>query len=252
MIQFVLSFGYAIGFALLLATLTKVQLQNSADQFELNRFQTHPFETTVSSSLNLYKKKEAKQVVAEQVDQINNWKLIATVIGSPSMAMLINGSETTVLKMNARLEGYSLQDVEKERALFDRRGKQVWLYIHSKENQKKFTSKNVNSNQLDYSLPRKRLTNAFRNPEKLLQDVSIVPEIKRGKTLGFRINNLRTHSFLWSNGLRKNDIITAVNGKKLQSASDGLKYYQQLMRMDNFTISVLRNNKEEVITYEVR
>ena len=52
-------------------------------------------------------------------------------------------------------------------------------------------------------------------------------------------------------GLRKGDIITGVNGKKLKSVSQVFKIYNNMDKLDSLKLTITRDNQEKELEYEV-
>lgn len=76
---------------------------------------------------------------------------------------------------------------------------------------------------------------------KIVSNINIVTN-QVGQVQGLRVSNLASGDLLSKNGLKSNDIITAINGKKV-SAANMMTIQQTLKQNSNATITIKRNGK---------
>lgn len=83
-----------------------------------------------------------------------------------------------------------------------------------------------------------------------LQDLAFAnPYVESGQFLGFRLRPGRNRALLGQLGLRGGDIITEINGRPLNSPSQGLLLMEELLQADQISAKVLRNGVEIPFTF---
>lgn len=205
----------------------------------------------ISLATNIKDKVVVKKSV-NNTNYLNSWKLSATVLGNTSFAMVLKGRDSKVLKISDKLEGYEVKKIDKEKVLFSTTTDDVWLYVKSK----KVPTNNPGINKVaptvgSYSIRSASFKRNVLRPERLLKTVNIMPEMQGNQFQGMKVASLLEGSFLYMYGLRKDDIIKRINGKKLLSIADGISGYQSIITSSKFSISVLRDNKIEEFKYEI-
>lgn len=95
--------------------------------------------------------------------------------------------------------------------------------------------------------------NALINDKKLIENLSIIPNISEGKIEGFKISNLPENSLPYQYGLRNGDIVKRVNGILIDSMSTAFKVYNEIKNsnIDIVAVEVIRNNKPILLTYRL-
>ncbi len=76
---------------------------------------------------------------------------------------------------------------------------------------------------------------------KIVSNINIVTD-QVGNVQGLRVSNLASGDLLSKNGLKSNDIITAINGQKV-SATNMMSIQQTLKQNPNATITIKRNGQ---------
>jgi general secretion pathway protein C len=108
-----------------------------------------------------------------------------------------------------------------------------------------------NATTVDASAVAARLRSTVgTQPEKALQDLALVtPYVEDGQFLGFRLLPGRDQQLLRQLGLRGGDIITQVNGVRLDSPSQGVTLLQEVLDADQVAIQVQRAGTEIPFTF---
>ncbi len=105
----------------------------------------------------------------------------------------------------------------------------------------------------DFVIDRAQLDRYTSDLGAILQQARAVPELdSHGQMHGFRMAMMQPGSLFEKIGLRQGDVITSVNGDRLNSAQKGIELYNQFRSDSSFRIEVLRNGRTEVISYSVR
>ena len=102
------------------------------------------------------------------------------------------------------------------------------------------------------SLRRDQIDNALKNVNDLMQQVKIMPHFDNGQPDGFSLTGIRPNSLVRKMGLRNGDIITGVNGEKIETMDDALGFYQKLSSSDNISIQMKRRGRERTIEYRIK
>ncbi len=91
------------------------------------------------------------------------------------------------------------------------------------------------------------------NINNLLATVDAGPELRNGKIIGFRLKHLngKPGKLLKKLGFQKDDIITRVNGQKVNSVEKALSLWSQLRNKKEFVIRVLRDGKKQKLSYRL-
>lgn len=79
-----------------------------------------------------------------------------------------------------------------------------------------------------------------------------VKEIKKGKQItGFSISFIRRGTLFEKLGVKRGDVIKAINGQQIDSYNAALNIYKELPEMNNMTLVIQRGKEEMELEYEV-
>ncbi|MCK5720297.1 MAG: type II secretion system protein GspC [Thiomargarita sp.] len=90
-----------------------------------------------------------------------------------------------------------------------------------------------------------------KNPAKLMNLLRIYPVEKAGRFIGYRLKPGQNRNLLSRFDLQSGDILTTINGIKLNSPMQGIKAIQQLATANKIDIEILRNGQIEFISFKV-
>ncbi len=96
-----------------------------------------------------------------------------------------------------------------------------------------------------------RIEKAVNNVNDLMKQVRIRPHFSNGKPNGFNLSGIRPGSIFSEMGLKSGDIITGVNGKKIESVDDALKLYESLKSSSNVQLQLKRKGRQKTINYTI-
>jgi len=106
--------------------------------------------------------------------------------------------------------------------------------------------------KIDASLVASHLRSAISNRPQALEDIAFAsPFVRNGQFLGFRLRPGRDRQLMQKLGLSNGDVITEVNGSRLNSPMQGLAMLQQLMSADQISVRVLRVGTEIPLTFSL-
>ena len=146
-------------------------------------------------------------------------------------------TDRVILETNGKKEVLSLKDslpAEMKR----KKSSQLTL---KKSTDKKVQDKRKNK-QISKSLNeyRKKL---LENPMSLAELVKMSPATKNGETIGYRISPGKDKRLFTQLGLRRNDVITGVNGMSLANPSDAMQLFGEIQNMQDIQVDILRGNE---------
>lgn len=107
-----------------------------------------------------------------------------------------------------------------------------------------------NGNQV-IKLGRSTIDSALNNVNSLMRQASIRPHFKDGKPDGLTLTRVRPDSIFSKLGLRSGDVITGVDGKKIESVDDALQFYQGLKSADKVDLQIKRRGESKIMNYQI-
>ena len=103
-----------------------------------------------------------------------------------------------------------------------------------------------------YAVDRREVEHAIENLNEVITQMRAVPFLKDGKSLGFRIFNIRPSSIFERMGLENGDVVQSVNGVDLNSPSQAIGLLDSMRTADQLTVNLLRGNQPSTLTYAIR
>lgn len=97
------------------------------------------------------------------------------------------------------------------------------------------------------NLKRSLVDNAMDNVTQLMDKIRVSPHSR-----GIRISRINPRSIFRRMGLRPGDIITGVDGKRIDSVDSALGIYEGLSSSSKVTLELIRRGRERVIDYLIR
>jgi len=177
--------------------------------------------------------------------------------------------KTFVLGTGEEIDKFVLISGGSNYALFKKNGKEFKLTLNTEKSMGKQASKSrhvpravqhkepsVRKNIVDEDgikvINRKLLTNYTSNPDKIWKDIGIGENKVNGKLNGFKINYVKKGSDFEKLGLKRGDLLMAINAEKLDSISGVMGLYKDINNIENLTLTIQRNGKSEDIEYEIQ
>ena len=172
-----------------------------------------------------------------------------------------------VIKLGESVEGYKFVKLYPEYAVFKKNGKEYRLDLfknNSKESKKasasiittdevKTPKKNTIEQVGDTTYIPKNLFNKYRNDIGSIQkNIGVVPNMEGGKLNGFKIRYVKRGSDFDKLGVKRGDIITAINGEPLNNYRVPIEFFNNLDSINAATITIKRGNEIKELEYEVR
>jgi general secretion pathway protein C len=102
------------------------------------------------------------------------------------------------------------------------------------------------------TLSRSMVENAAGNLNNLMKQVRIRPHFRNGKPDGLRLAGIRPNSIFRKMGLRNGDILTGVDGEKIDSVDDALTFYRSLTSATDLNLQIKRRGRPRTLKYNIR
>lgn len=90
------------------------------------------------------------------------------------------------------------------------------------------------------------------NMAALSRAARIVPEVRDGRPVGFRLFSIRPDGPFAKIGLQNGDVISAINGLEMNSPDQALAVYTKLRTASHLTVAVERNGQKITKDYNIR
>jgi len=104
----------------------------------------------------------------------------------------------------------------------------------------------------DYTLDRKMLDKQLADLSKLQSEARVVPHYKDNSYQGFKLVGVRPGSLYRAIGIRSGDVITAVNGNKIDSPNKALELFEQLKSSSNISVEIERRGQPKTLGYTIQ
>jgi type II secretion system protein C len=102
-------------------------------------------------------------------------------------------------------------------------------------------------------IPRKLAEELKTNNTTLMASIAVkVATDAKGQAAGYKVVAVDRNSIAGKMGLKANDTLQAINGYSLKSGDDVKKIYDDLKNATKFELKILRQGKQETISYEIR
>ena len=225
-----------------------------------------------------YRTKFASEQIREQrpitptisADTIKSIKLLAIYKDSSSVVVTVSkNGKSSVLLRGDEIDGYRLDDATAKEALFIRNTKLYRITLtessstnratisYAKSSPKPITQPTNSSSEIVNidgitTISRGLLEKYSQNMDDIWKNIGINEKKVDGTTIGFQVNFVKRGSDFAKLGLRRGDLILAVNGDKLDSYAKALELYGSVDTIENMTIRIKRGREEMELEYEIK
>ena len=104
----------------------------------------------------------------------------------------------------------------------------------------------------EYLLDRSKVQKSMENPEKVLTDARLLPNIIDGKQEGFKISEVVPDGLYHSLGLQNGDILLNINGLEISNPEVAIQAMSALKGMNRINLDIMRSGENMSIDYEIR
>ena len=227
--------------------------QNTKDELEYKKFKIYN-----AFLPRKVIKKEKKVVIKKEYPFVNNVTLKAIFrINQTNGYILIspkNSSDSIILNVFDEYKGFRLIKLFEKYVIFTKNNKEYKLSLTKDTNNQNFKIKKLSVTQEEgIKIVKRSLIDEYSNNiSKVWSNISINEYKKNGKIIGFKIYNIKRGSVFEKLGLKVNDIIIKVNNIRLNSLNSAFRAYKKFKNVSNLNITVLRDNNEVELEYEIR
>ncbi len=110
------------------------------------------------------------------------------------------------------------------------------------------TQTSENKFEIEKSVIEKGLTNI----SQVLQSARAVPNFENGMANGYRIVDIDAGSLFETMGIKKNDVISGINGEPLNDPGKAFQLFNEIRNVQHLELNVIRNGRKTVMSYDVR
>lgn len=199
-------------------------------------------------------------------ESIGNLTLQAVYKGPHrSVAVIGKGSGSYVVRLGEDVMGYRLKEVGDHYAILEKNGRDYRLEIKETPLGKAAVSISGPEPRTEKPkpgkirregevtiVPRTMIRDYSKNADKIWKNIGIVPQKKGNSIEGFRVRFVKRGSPFEKLGLRRGDVITAINGEPIHDLATVMDLYRSSDTLDELTITVKRNNNEVELNYEIQ
>jgi general secretion pathway protein C len=101
-------------------------------------------------------------------------------------------------------------------------------------------------------LDQRKVQQALSNPEQVLSDARLYPNMKNGKHEGFRVLEVKRGGLYEELGLKNRDVLLNINGLNLTSPQAAMQAMSALKGMNTVNLDIIRSGKKMTLNYQVR
>ncbi|MBI4684107.1 MAG: hypothetical protein HY755_02795 [Nitrospirae bacterium] len=195
-------------------------------------------------------------------------KLIGTVSGNRKFAYAIFADKNNmqeIFKTGDAVFGLGrLQKVEKDRVILEDKGKtreiQIADIITVKETHisgakpesvpsDRFARKTADTS---YIIDGQRLQQALANPNQIMTDARLLPNVTDGAQEGFVLREVRSGGIYQSIGLQNGDVLLRINEYNISNPETALQAFTALKGMDRVQLDIIRSGSRMTMTYQIK
>ncbi|MBL0703803.1 MAG: hypothetical protein JJV95_07490 [Sulfurospirillum sp.] len=157
--------------------------------------------------------------------------------------------KTSIIETGETYKGYMLKTILSSSVILSKNDTDFTLKLWDK---KTASSPDANvEKEIKTNITRGEIEHYSKNPDKIFKNINL-QEVKNGnKITGFKIKNIKQNSVFSNLGLKKDDILIKANNIKLESHKAALQIYKDINNLKSVKITVLRDNQEKELIYEI-
>jgi len=104
----------------------------------------------------------------------------------------------------------------------------------------------------DFVLDREGVQESLKNPQRVLTDARMLPNMVDGKQNGFKVSEVKGGGIYDKLGLQNGDILLKINALDLNSPDSGIQAFSTLKGADRITLNIVRNEQKITMSYQVQ
>ncbi len=102
------------------------------------------------------------------------------------------------------------------------------------------------------TLMRSQIDSAMENVTELMGQIKVRPYFENGQPEGLMLSSINPQSIFRKMGLRNGDVITGVDGQKIESVDDALKFYESMRSSPGMKLDIKRQGRPKTIEYSIK
>ncbi|MDR2638205.1 MAG: hypothetical protein LBC09_00025 [Helicobacteraceae bacterium] len=169
------------------------------------------------------------------------------------------GAKLTFVGVGEILRGYTLSAVESKKAIFAKDGATYELSLEDQTREARVVASSqrnisvtADAQQTKRLIGRDELAKYRQNVRLIWDNIGIAPINENGKFKEFRVTFVARDSVFHELGLQAGDVLKSANGIELDGFAAAMRLYAKIDEIDRFTMTIVRNNREKELVYEIR
>jgi len=103
-----------------------------------------------------------------------------------------------------------------------------------------------------FLVDQKKILNALENPNQLMTDARLQPNLVDGKQEGYILREVRNGGIYQSLGLQNGDALLRINEYNISNPENALQAFTALRGMDRVQVDIVRDGTKMTLTYQIR
>jgi general secretion pathway protein C len=206
------------------------------------------------------------KALSSKVSSMRGYKLLGLYNSEKTLVVTIEkGRKTEILsKGETTTNGFKLVSAGSNFVIFKKNSEEFKLTLENTKNSKSSNNivhkaPQVKSNKSSgieevggvKHIPKTLLTSYTKDMDKIWKDIGLAQYKKNGKADGFKVNFVKRGSDIEKLGLKRGDILKAINAEPL-NLSSAMGFFNDINNLENLTLTVERNGKSEDLEYEIQ
>jgi len=242
------------------------------EHIEITRIKNLYYRTKLANKQKEIPKPKKVVKKAPTINTMRGIKLLALYNSKEVLVVTVEKNrKTKVLSRGEDIDGFKLTSAGSDYAIFTKGGKEFKLLLDKEKiktdsyirpvvepkktktkDKKKEKSGIVESEDGEKIVSRGLLSSYTKDIDKVWKDIGIGEHRTNGVLDGFKVNFVKRGSDFEKLGLKRGDILKAVNGQELNSYNAAFSFYKEMDSIENLTLSIIRNNQEMELEYEIK
>lgn len=103
-----------------------------------------------------------------------------------------------------------------------------------------------------FVVDQKRIQHAIDNPNQIMTDARLLPNIVEGVQRGFVLREVRQGGIYQSLGLRDGDVLLRINEYNINNPENGLQAFMALKGLERVNLDIIRGGANLTLTYLIK
>ncbi|HXX53382.1 MAG TPA: type II secretion system protein N [Thermodesulfovibrionales bacterium] len=103
-----------------------------------------------------------------------------------------------------------------------------------------------------FLVDQKKILHALENPNELMTDARLQPNLVNGKQEGYILREVRNGGIYQSLGLQNGDALLRINEYNISNPENALQAFTALRGMDRVQVDIVRDGAKMTLTYQIR